>query len=123
MLFRSPTGQGARGMASQPSPSTSNVHLEAGEQSPADMMKAVGSGLLITEFIGASINSSTGDYSRGASGFWFENGEIAYPVSEITVAGNLKDMFMSLVPASDLIFKGATNAPSCLIEGMTIAGR
>ena len=118
-----PTGQGSRGMASQPSPSTSNVHLEPGDQSPAEMMRAVGSGLLITEFIGASINSSTGDYSRGASGFWFENGEIAYPVSEITVAGNLKDMFMSLVPANDLIFKGATNAPSCLIEGMTIAGR
>ena len=122
-LGMTPTGQGSRGMASQPSPSTSNVHLEPGEQSPAEMMKAVGSGLLITEFIGASINSSTGDYSRGASGFWFENGEIAYPVSEITVAGNLKDMFMSLVPANDLIFKGATNAPSCLIEGMTIAGR
>ncbi len=122
-LGMQPTGQGSRGMASQPSPSTSNVHLEPGEQSPEEMMKTVGSGLLITEFIGASINSSTGDYSRGASGFWFENGEIAYPVSEITVAGNLKDMFMSLVPANDLIFKGATNAPSCLIEGMTIAGR
>ena len=118
-----PTGQGARGMASQPSPSTSNVHLEPGEQSPEEMMKSIGSGLLITEFIGASINSSTGDYSRGASGFWFENGEIAYPVSEITVAGNLKDMFATLVSANDLIFKGATNAPSCLIEGMTIAGR
>ncbi len=122
-LGMQPTGQGSRGMASQPSPSTSNVHLEPGEQSPVEMMKALGSGLLITEFIGASINSSTGDYSRGASGFWFENGEIAYPVSEITVAGNLTDMFMSLVPANDLIFKGATNAPSCLIEGMTIAGR
>ena len=122
-LAMQPTGQGVRGMASQPSPATSNVHLEPGEQSPADMMKTVGSGLLITEFIGASINSSTGDYSRGASGFWFENGEIVYPVSEITVAGNLKDMFMSLVPANDLVFKGATNAPSCLIEGMTIAGR
>jgi len=122
-LGMTPTGQGARGMASQPNPSTSNVHLEPGEQSPAEMMKAIGSGLLITEFIGASINSSTGDYSRGASGFWFENGEIAYPVSEITVAGNLKDMFATLVPANDLIFKGATNAPSCLIEGMTIAGR
>ncbi len=118
-----PTGQGARGMASQPSPSTSNVHLEPGDQIPEEMMKAIGSGLLITEFIGASINSSTGDYSRGASGFWFENGEIAYPVSEITVASNLKDMFANLVPANDLLFKGATNAPSCLIEGMTIAGR
>jgi PmbA protein len=122
-LNMAPTGQGARGMASQPSPSTSNVHLEPGEETPEAMMKALGSGLLVTEFIGASINSSTGDYSRGVSGFWFENGEIAYPVSEITVAGNLKDMFASLVPANDLIFKGATNAPSCLVEGMTIAGR
>ena len=122
-LGMQPTGQGSRGMSSQPSPSTSNVHLEPGAQSPEEMMKAIYSGLLITEFIGASINSSTGDYSRGASGFWFENGEIAYPVSEITVAGNLKDMFATLVPANDLLFRGATNAPSCLIEGMTIAGR
>ena len=122
-LGMQPTGQGSRGMSSQPSPSTSNVHLEPGAQSPEEMMKAINSGLLITEFIGASINSSTGDYSRGASGFWFENGDIAYPVSEITVAGNLKDMFATLVPANDLLFRGATNAPSCLIEGMTIAGR
>lgn len=122
-LGMQPTGQGSRGMSSQPSPSTSNVHLEPGAQSPEEMMKAINSGLLITEFIGASINSSTGDYSRGASGFWFENGEIGYPVSEITVAGNLKDMFATLVPANDLLFRGATNAPSCLIEGMTIAGR
>ncbi|MDE2445014.1 MAG: TldD/PmbA family protein [Alphaproteobacteria bacterium] len=122
-LGLAPTGQGARGMASQPSPSTSNVHMEPGVESPAAMMKALGSGLLVTEFIGASINSSTGDYSRGVSGFWFENGEIAYPVSEVTVAGNLKDMFANLVPADDLIFKGATNAPSCLVEGMTIAGK
>jgi PmbA protein len=117
-----PTGNGARGLASQPSPSTSNLHMEAGEQSPAEMMKAIGTGLLITDFIGSSINSATGDYSRGASGFWIENGDIAYPVSEITVAGNLKQMFLSLTPANDLIFKGATNAPTCLIEGMTLAG-
>jgi PmbA protein len=118
-----PTGNGARGLASPPSAGTSNVHMEPGTETPEAMMKAVGKGLLITDFIGSSINSATGDYSRGASGFWFENGEIAYPVSEITVAGNLRDMFASLIPANDLIFRGSTNAPSCLIEGMTIAGR
>jgi PmbA protein len=122
-LGLSPTGNGARGLASPPSASTSNLHMEPGSQTPEEMMKAIGKGLLITDFIGSSINSATGDYSRGASGFWIENGEIAYPVSEITVAGNLRDMFMSVVPANDLLFKGATNAPSCLIEGMTIAGR
>jgi PmbA protein len=118
-----PTGNGSRGLASPPSASTSNVHMEPGTETPEAMMKAVGKGLLITDFIGSSINSATGDYSRGASGFWFENGEIAYPVSEITVAGNLRDMFASLIPANDLIFRGSTNAPSFLVEGMTIAGR
>lgn len=122
-LGLAPTGNGSRGLASPPSASTSNLHLEAGVDSPEDMMRAVGSGLLLTEFIGSSINSATGDYSRGASGFWFENGEVAYPVSEITVAGNLRDMFLSLTPANDLLFKSSTNAPSCLIESMTIAGR
>jgi PmbA protein len=122
-LGLSPTGNGARGLASPPSASTSNLHLEAGTDSPEDMIKSIGTGLLITEFIGSSINSATGDYSRGASGYWFENGEILYPVSEITVAGNLRDMFLSLTPANDLLFRGSTNAPSCLIEGMTIAGR
>jgi PmbA protein len=122
-LGLTPTGHGGRGLASQPSASTSNLHLEAGSISPEDMMKTVGKGLLVTEFIGSSINSATGDYSRGASGFWFEHGEIQYPVSEITIAGNLRDMFLSLSPCNDLVFKGSTNAPSCLIEGMTLAGR
>jgi PmbA protein len=117
------TGNGSRGLASPPSASTSNLHMEAGVDSPEAMMKAMGKGLLITDFIGSSINSATGDYSRGASGFWIEHGEVQYPVSEITVAGNLRDMFASLTPANDLLFKGSTNAPSCLIEGMTIAGR
>jgi PmbA protein len=118
-----PTGNGSRGLSSQPSPSTSNMHMESGSQSPEDMIKALNKGLLITEFIGSSINSATGDYSRGVSGYWIENGEIQFPVSEITVAGNLKDMFMNLTPANDLIFKSSTNAPSCLVEGMTIAGK
>lgn len=122
-LGLAPTGHGARGLASPPSPSTSNVHMEAGSRSPADMMKQLRRGLLVTEFIGSSINMVTGDYSRGASGFWFEDGEIAYPVSEITVAGHLRDMFKALEPASDLLFRGSTNAPTCYLGEMTIAGR
>ena len=68
------------------------------------------------------VNGTTGDYSRGAAGFWIENGEVAYPVSEITIAGNLKDMFLNLTPADDLVIRGSINAPTCRIEGMTIAG-
>ncbi len=118
-----PTGHGARGLASPPSPSTSNVHMEVGARSPAEMMKDFKRGLLVTEFIGSSINMVTGDYSRGCSGFWIENGEIAYPVSEVTVAGNLRNMFAALEPANDLLFRGAVNAPSCFLGEMTIAGR
>jgi PmbA protein len=117
-LKLAPTGQGSRG-----GPTTFNIHMEAGSQSPEDMIKSVKRGLLVTEFIGSSINMVTGDYSRGCSGYWIENGEIAYPVSEVTIAGNLRDMFAKLVPANDLIFRVSTNAPSCMIEGMTIAGK
>ncbi len=117
-----PTGHGARGLTSPPSASTSNIHMEAGGRSPDEMMKDFGTGLLVTEFIGSTINMVTGDYSRGASGFWIENGEKAYPVSGITVAGNLRDMFKALEPASDLIFRGGMNVPSCFLGEMTIAG-
>lgn len=118
-----PTGHGSRGLSSQPSASTSNVHMLAGLRSPADMMKDMGTGFLVTEFIGSSINGVTGDYSRGASGFWIENGEVAFPVSEVTVAGNLKDMFKALEPADDLQFRGSVNAPSCFLGEMTLAGK
>ncbi len=121
-LGLSPTGHGARGLTSPPSASTSNIHMEAGTRSPEDMMKDFGTGLLVTEFIGSTINMVTGDYSRGASGFWIENGEKAYPVSGITVAGNLRDMFKALEPASDLVFRGGMNVPSCFLGEMTIAG-
>ena len=80
------------------------------------------SGLYITDLIGFGVNGVTGDYSRGASGFWIENGKLAWPVSGITVAGNLKDMFLNMTPANDLQFKGATNAPTVRIEGLTVAG-
>ncbi len=112
-----PTGQGSRG-----GPSTSNVHLPAGEQSPEEQIRGISQGLYVTELIGSSINSVTGDYSRGASGFWIENGELTFPVSEITIAGNLKDMFRTVRPASNLEFRGSVNAPNCLVEGLTIAG-
>lgn len=117
-LNLAPTGQGGRG-----GPSTSNVHMEAGTRSPEEMMKAIGSGFLVTEFIGSSVNMVTGDYSRGASGYWIDGGEIAYPVSEITIAGNLRAMFANLEPANDLIFRSSTVAPSCFLGEMTLAGR
>ena len=85
-------------------------------------MADIKQGLYITELIGMGVNGVTGDYSRGAAGFWIENGVIAYPVSEITIAGNLNTMFAELTPANDLIFRYGTNAPTLRIEGMTIAG-
>jgi len=112
-----PTGQGSRG-----GPSTSNVYLPPGRQTPEEQIKGIAQGLYVTELIGSSINTVTGDYSRGASGFWIENGALADPVSEITIAGNLKDMFLTLDPASNLEFRAAVNAPNCLVEGLTIAG-
>jgi PmbA protein len=122
-LGLAPTGQASRGLSSPPSPSTSNIYMEAGQTPPEEIMDAMRTGLLVTEFIGSTINPVTGDYSRGASGFWFENGQIAFPVSEITIGGNLRAMFKRLVPANDLIFRGSFSVPSCLVEGMTIAGR
>ena len=121
-LKLTPTGNGARGLSSPPGPSTSNLHLEPGHLTPEEMIGSITQGLFITELIGNSVNMVTGDYSRGASGYWIENGALAYPVSEITIAGNLKDMFMTLEPANDLEFKSSTNAPSCRVEGLTIAG-
>jgi PmbA protein len=121
-LNLTPTGNGSRGLSSPPGPSSSNLHMAAGTQSPEDMIRSIKRGLFITELIGNSVNMVTGDYSRGASGYWIENGELAYPVSEITIAGNLVDMFKTLVPANDLEFKSSTNAPTILVEGLTIAG-
>jgi PmbA protein len=117
-----PTGNGSRGLGGPPGPSTSNLHLEPGQLNPEQMIGSLKQGLYITELIGNSVNLVTGDYSRGASGFWIENGQLAFPVSEITIAGNLNDMFMTLEPANDLIFKSSTNAPTCRVEGLTIAG-
>jgi PmbA protein len=114
-------GRAARS-GSGTSPSTTNCHIEPGAQSPAEMIASVKQGLFLTETIGHGVNMVTGDYSKGASGFWIENGEITYPVSEITIAGNLEQMFLNMLPANDLEFRHATNAPTLYVEGLTIGG-
>jgi PmbA protein len=117
-----PTGHASRGTSGPPSPTTSNFYLEKGKLSLDELLGDIKSGLYITDMIGFGVNGVTGDYSRGASGFWIENGKLAWPVSGITVAGNLKDMFLNMTPANDLQFKSSTNAPTVRIEGMTVAG-
>ena len=116
------TANAARGTSSAPSPQITNVALTQGHQTRADLVRDMGTGLLVTSMIGASINPTTGDYSRGASGFWVENGEIAYPVNECTVAGNLRDMLRTLVPANDARQHLSYIVPSLLVQGLTIAG-
>ena len=116
------TGNASRGPASPPSPSTTNIALTQGTQTRADLLSDMGTGLLVTSMIGASINPTTGDYSRGASGFWVENGHIAYPVNECTVAGNLRAMLRTIIPANDARLHLSTVVPSLLVEGLTIAG-
>jgi PmbA protein len=96
--------------------------MAAGALSPQELMKNVRQGFYITELIGMGVNGVTGDYSRGASGFWIENGELAYPVSEVTVASNLKEMYRHLTPADDLVFRYGTDAPTLRVDGMTVAG-
>ena len=116
------TGHAARGTGGPPMPSASNLYMEAGALSPDALIADIKQGFYVTELMGMGVNGVTGDYSRGAAGFWIENGKIAYPVSEVTIAGNLKDMFRQLTQANDLEFRYGTNAPTCRIEGMTIAG-
>ena len=109
-----PSGHATRSASSIPSTSYTNLYLKNGTKKKEDLIKSIKKGLYVTELMGSSINYSNGDYSRGASGFWIENGEISYPVSEVTVAGNLKDMFSTLIPADDLEFNYGINAPSIL---------
>jgi PmbA protein len=116
------TGHAARGTGGPPSPSATNLYMEPGALSAAELMRDIREGLYVTELIGMGVNPVTGDYSRGAAGFWIENGEIAYPVSGVTRAGNLRDMFRNLTPANDLEFRYGTNAPTLRVEGMTVAG-
>jgi PmbA protein len=121
-LGLTPSGHAVRGTGGPPGASTTNLYLEPGEASPEELISDISKGFYVTELIGSGINGVTGDYSRGAGGFWIENGEILYPVSEVTIAGNLKDMFLNLTPANDLEFKYGTNSPTVRVEGMTLAG-
>ena len=116
------TGHAARGTAAPPSASPTNLWLEPGKLSPQELMADIKQGFYVAELMGMGVNGITGDYSRGAAGFWIENGALAHPVSEVTVAGNLKDMFRNLTAASDLEFKVGMDAPTIRIEGMTLAG-
>ena len=116
------TGHAGRGTSGPPSPSTTNLYMAPGKLSRDTLLEDIREGFYVTELLGMGVNGVTGDYSRGASGFWIENGKLAYPVSEVTIAGNLKDMFLNLTPANDLVFRYGINAPTVRVEGMTLAG-
>ena len=116
------TANAARGTSSPPSPSLTNVSLTQGHQTREELIKDIGTGLLVTSMIGSTINPNTGDYSRGAAGFWVENGEITYPVNECTVAGNLRDMLKTIIPANDGRMHLSRVVPSLLVSGLTLAG-
>jgi PmbA protein len=116
------TGHAGRSASSTPSPGPTNLHLDAGKLSPDELIKDIEEGFYITDLIGSGANMVTGDYSRGAAGFWIEKGQRTYPVSEVTIAGNMLDMFRTVTPANDLRFRYGTNAPTLRLEGLTIAG-
>jgi len=116
------TGHAARGTASPPSPAATNIWIEPGEPSPAELMADIKNGFYVTELMGMGVNGLTGDYSRGAAGFWIENGQIAHSVSEMTVAGNLKEMFARMTAANDLEFRAGADSPTLRIDDLTVAG-
>ncbi len=117
------TGHASRGTGGPPSPSATNLYMAPGRVSRDELIGGVEAGFYVTELIGMGVNGVTGDYSRGAAGFWIERGEITHPVNEVTIAGNLKDMFLNMTPADDLEFKYGTNAPTLRVDGMMLAGR
>jgi PmbA protein len=121
-LNRQTTGHALRGVSSTPSPGPSNLHLTAGGKTPEQMIAEIEDGFFVTSLIGMGVNQVTGDYSRGASGFWIEHGVCTFPVSEVTIAGHLLEMFRGLEPANDLAFRYGTNAPTLRVEGLTVAG-
>ena len=121
-LNMSPTGNAKRGISGPPAPGISNLILMPGEVTPEKLISNVSEGFYVTDMIGSSVSMVTGDYSRGASGFWIKNGEFSNPITEATIAGNLKEMFMTLQPANDIDYSHSINCPTLLIEGMTIAG-
>jgi PmbA protein len=117
------TGHASRGLSSPPSPSATNLYMEPGSLTPQALMADIKQGLYVTETQGMGVNLITGDYSQGAAGFWIENGQITYPVSEVTIAGHLNDMFKQMTPANDLEFRYSVNAPTLRIEKMMVAGK
>jgi PmbA protein len=116
------TGHAQRGVSSAPSPGATNLHLAAGDKTPQALIADIADGFYVTDLIGMGANVVTGDYSRGAAGLWIESGALAFPVSEVTIAGHLRDVFANLEPANDLAFRYGTNAPTVRIEGLTVAG-
>jgi PmbA protein len=117
------TANASRGIGDSPSVGPTNFYLKAGDRDPEEIIGSVKQGLYVTELIGFGINMATGDYSRGAAGLWIENGELAYPVEEITIAGNLKQMFADIeMVGNDLVFRGRIASPTLKIGGMMIAG-
>ncbi|OWK24996.1 hypothetical protein AJ87_15595 [Rhizobium yanglingense] len=115
-------GRGVRS-GNSVTPASTNLALEPGDISPEELIRSVGNGFYVTELIGQGVNMLTGEYSRGATGFWIDNGELTFPVSEVTIASNLKEMFMRVTPANDIDRKYGVAAPTLAIEGMTLAGR
>jgi PmbA protein len=116
------TGHAARGTASPPAPAATNIWIEPGTMTPAELMADIKAGFYVTELMGMGVNGLTGDYSRGAAGFWIENGMIAFPVSEMTVASNLNDMFARIAAANDLEFRAGADSPTLRIDDLTVAG-
>lgn len=116
------TGHASRGTGGPPGPAPTNLWLEPGKVSPAALMADIAEGLYVTDLIGMGVNGVTGDYSRGAAGFMIRNGQLAEPVSEVTIAGNLKEMFLHMTPADDLVFRRGTDSPTVRVEGLTLAG-
>lgn len=117
------TGHASRGLAGPSGVSTHNLHMTPGERDLAGLMADAGTGLLITSMFGPSLNGNTGDWSAGVSGFWFEDGQIAYPVSEVTVAGKLTELYLRMQRGSDLEFRSSFNVPSLMFDAVAIAGK
>jgi PmbA protein len=116
------TGSAHRGVSSLPSPGATNLHLAAGSASPEQLIAEIEDGFFVTSLIGMGVNLVTGDYSRGAAGFWIEHGKLTFAVSEVTIAGHLTEIFKGLTPANDLTFRYGTDAPTVRVEGLTVAG-
>jgi PmbA protein len=117
------TGNASRGLAGTPGIGAGNFFMQPGDKTPEQIIAGVKNGLYVTEFLGFGVNLVTGDFSRGASGIWIENGELTYPVEEVTVAGNLKEMFNNIVEiGNDLQFRSSVAAPTFRIDGLTVAG-